>query len=343
MPVATVSGRLATLTTSRTQRNGRLHDASSSCVILDEGEGGSKSGRVSVLDRAPEQGHHIEKVSVPSGAPAKRSAFPFNINLCVLAVRSHPHLWKRVGNHWEPAKSKEVRAFLQQFAKEFNERGGSKAFRQRLRIRTQADRLKQLAQPREACWDFTTHDRLTIGLGARHPSENGFTFEPTLGVPILPGSSVRGLLRAAGRALGHDDHVMRLLGDPPYVKAPPASDTVRRSGRVAVLAARPIHWPQLEVDLVNPHHRAYYDELRTLRSDSKQVPHATLLEDPVPAFFLTVKPDVTFRFAVRFRDREPSREDVNRIGGWLRAGLGYLGAGAKTASGYGRFKPRDEK
>lgn len=37
------------------------------------------------------------------------------------------------------------------------------------------------------------------GLGRQHPLENGFTWHPTLGVPYIPGSSLKGLLRAWDR------------------------------------------------------------------------------------------------------------------------------------------------
>lgn len=35
------------------------------------------------------------------------------------------------------------------------------------------------------------------GMGNPHPLENGFTWHPTLGMPYLPGSAVKGLVRAA--------------------------------------------------------------------------------------------------------------------------------------------------
>ncbi len=38
--------------------------------------------------------------------------------------------------------------------------------------------------------------RFVTGMGREHPLENGFTWHHTLGVPFLPGSSFKGILRA---------------------------------------------------------------------------------------------------------------------------------------------------
>ena len=43
---------------------------------------------------------------------------------------------------------------------------------------------------------FITESRFVTGLGRSHPVENGFTWHPTLGTPYLPGSSIKGLVRA---------------------------------------------------------------------------------------------------------------------------------------------------
>lgn len=44
--------------------------------------------------------------------------------------------------------------------------------------------------------EATTAERLVIGLGSHHPLETGLLFHRTLGVPYIPGSSIKGLIRA---------------------------------------------------------------------------------------------------------------------------------------------------
>src|SRR5690606_19232521 len=43
---------------------------------------------------------------------------------------------------------------------------------------------------------FSTDWHFVTGMGNSHPVENGFSWHPVLGTPYLPGSSVKGLLRA---------------------------------------------------------------------------------------------------------------------------------------------------
>lgn len=43
---------------------------------------------------------------------------------------------------------------------------------------------------------FKTDWHFVSGMGNAHPVENGFTWHPVYGTPYLPGSSVKGLLRA---------------------------------------------------------------------------------------------------------------------------------------------------
>lgn len=44
--------------------------------------------------------------------------------------------------------------------------------------------------------NFTTTGPFITGMGLSHPVENGFLWHHTLGVPYLPGSSIKGMIRA---------------------------------------------------------------------------------------------------------------------------------------------------
>ncbi len=118
------------------------------------------------------------------------------------------------------------------------------------------------------------------------------------------------------------------------------TDGLRRAihweGLLAVQDAFPDAKATMAVDILNPHHKDYY-EAKTVNG-RQATPHDA--ENPVPVFFLTVAPGARFTFAAR-----PllGREALWRaIGDWkalLDAAFEYardwLGFGAKTAVGYG--------
>lgn len=91
----------------------------------------------------------------------------------------------------------------------------------------------------------------------------------------------------------------------------------------------------LQTDLLNPHYPKYY------RDPSKYPPSDD--QDPIPVYFLAVKPGAGFVFPYRLArlpEKAPfTREEaLGAVEKWLRAGLETWGAGAKTAAGYGYFQ-----
>lgn len=173
---------------------------------------------------------------------------------------------------------------------------------------------------------FTTDWRFVSGLGMGHVLETGFVWHRTLGVPYLPGSSVKGLIRASvDPAKGWNEdkekwkkEYLRLFGD--------SDDT--GAGALIVFDAIPETKPTLEVDIMNPHYGAYYG--------NKKQPPADYLS-PVPIFFLTVAPNSRFKFALAPRPGAGSASDLATGFELLKCALATLGAGAKTAVGYGYF------
>ncbi len=156
-----------------------------------------------------------------------------------------------------------------------------------------------------------TTSRLVTGLGRAHPVENGFAWHPILGTPYLPGSSLKGLLRAWAQSTGDVD---ARLGTP------------KGRGDVMLLDALPLVPVQLELDVMTPHYGDYYG--------SHQPPGDWMSPTPVP--FLVVAPGAAFHFALIPRG-EQARASLDEIERWLLGALGELGAGAKTAVGYGLF------
>ncbi len=174
--------------------------------------------------------------------------------------------------------------------------------------------------------------RLATGLGSSHPTENGFTFDWNVGVPFLPGSSLKGLALAHARLIGMtEDRVTALFG------LQRDEDRVREdwsaSGDLVFLPAYPSRWPDIEVDVVNCHHPEYHGD----RPGSRPARPAVDYENPNPVFFLTVASDQDFIF--RLFSRTGDLRAVERGFQLLEEGLGTLGVGAKTAVGYGLLAP----
>lgn len=172
---------------------------------------------------------------------------------------------------------------------------------------------------------FRTDGRFVTGLGREHPVENGFAWHHTLGVPYLPASSVKGVLRAWARESGaKEEDIRRIFG----------SDNAKRPhvGSVAILDALPIAAVQLDADVMTPHYAPYYQD------ETNETAPADW-HNPTPIPFLTVASGQTFAFAVlprRARDAQ-DQADCHTVLDWLKNALIWLGAGAKTNVGYGRF------
>lgn len=179
--------------------------------------------------------------------------------------------------------------------------------------------------------------RFISGLGVGHPFETGFIWHRTLSVPYLPGSSVKGLMRAwADPAKGWgSEHtwktVKRLFGDTKDDGA----------GSLIVFDALPEKVPELELDIMNPHYAAYYNKDIYKKPDGSEglTPPADYLS-PVPIFFLAVAKEQPFRFAIAPHCPKAKGAGFTTKRGFvlLRQALATLGAGGKTAVGYGSMQ-----
>ncbi len=169
---------------------------------------------------------------------------------------------------------------------------------------------------------FTSESRFVTGLGRSHPVENGFAWHPTLGTPYLPGSSVKGLVRAWARLdadpLPSRETVERLLGDR------------GAAGGVSFLDAVPIAPVQLEADVMTPHYAGW---------TSTEPPGDWRSPGPIPFLIAAAKTPFLFGIVPCLA----GTDDLRTVMSWLCSALAWNGAGAKTAVGYGRFGRDDEK
>lgn len=208
-------------------------------------------------------------------------------------------------------------------------------------------------------FSLKTQWRLAVGLGCKGPLEAGFTFN-RYGFPFIPGSSLKGIARTWGlltigekvgaqqlealdKILSVDEEKSRDFCEVFLEKYPGCTPEVLtlvlgfraifgtsgQSGKVIVFDAVPADVPHLELDVMNPHYADYYH--------GKSWPASWL--SPSPVFFVTVAPGTEFLFALGLRKSSDicNKRFQDLAKEWLVNGLMRLGAGAKTAAGYGHF------
>jgi CRISPR type III-B/RAMP module RAMP protein Cmr6 len=214
--------------------------------------------------------------------------------------------------------------FLMTFVKAFNDAAAKDCHKEMLK------RRKAVLHPLKPV-SHTSTSPLIVGIGRWNPVETGFTFDRLTGSPFLPGSSVKGLLHAAailiekgdlegGTAFWTDPNIKRIFGEQD------------QQGAFVFYDAYPETLPEMQVDVMTPHHSKYYG--------SKE-PDAIAADwdEPGPVLFLRVKAGVPFLFW--FGPRHPAAansDDRDAIEKLLTTALDWLGAGAKTSSGYGWFE-----
>jgi CRISPR-associated protein Cmr6 len=185
----------------------------------------------------------------------------------------------------------------------------------------------------QTAWRFVT------GLGGGGPLEVGFTFQRIYGFPVIPGSGLKGLARAwAYFTLLEEKPDSTPEEVPTFVavfgRAPEGDETAANAGGAVFFEAVPVNNPDLELDVMTPHYPDYY-------SDKRGQIAPTDGQDPKPIPFLTVKSGVCFAFAVGWQGESNPSAHAQAVA-WLKGGLENLGAGAKTAAGYGYFRSLEE-
>lgn len=181
--------------------------------------------------------------------------------------------------------------------------------------------------------EFHTATRLAVGLGASHPLENGMTWHPTLGVPYLPATSVKGMARSWATTWEQADPALldRIFGPRSRGESPGKAEDDRWVGAVCFFDALPVRPVRVEADVMTPHHAEYY------RGEGPAVDW----DSPVIIPFMTVAANTKFVISVAPRGDRASLDDVNLVWQWVYDALSWVGIGAKTSSGYGRFTRRE--
>lgn len=177
--------------------------------------------------------------------------------------------------------------------------------------------------------------RFVTGLGREHPLENGFAWHHTLGTPYLPASSLKGMLRAWLRETEGEIKPPNRNHKDPWLREDPTFEcwfgTGERAGRFTLLDLIPLKAPTLAVEVMTPHYGPYYQ--------GKEAPGDW--HDPVPITYLAVEADNSWQTAIipgTTSTRTITPEERDQLSHHLILALESFGAGAKTATGYGRFQ-----
>jgi CRISPR-associated protein Cmr6 len=197
------------------------------------------------------------------------------------------------------------------------------------RRRQLVDRLQGKSRCYKTDWHFVT------GMGNPHPVENGFSWHHTLAVPYLPGSAVKGLVRAwveiYDEALEDKQEKIKRLTT--WFGTADKSKVAEQTGAFIFFDALPKSKPTLICDIMTPHMGKWYEEggnNPTLKSDA--IPADW--HEPVPVHFLAVK-NAEFIFSIAARNPSSDAAELDLVFTALKNALEWLGAGAKTAVGYG--------
>lgn len=179
------------------------------------------------------------------------------------------------------------------------------------------------------CLKATLVSPFLTGIGQPHPTEVALLLDRNSGLPYIPSSSLKGVVRFAymmgwlntfsqdASAIEEKDigSLLGIFGDQ------------RNIGKAIFLDAYPMTLPSLKMDVMSPHYGEYYED--------KNNPPRSYPKDnmkPVPIKFLVVSSGIVFLF--RFIVEERFFEETKSA--FVKA-LTEEGIGAKTSWGYGRF------
>ncbi|WP_457676804.1 type III-B CRISPR module RAMP protein Cmr6 [Thiolapillus sp.] len=209
-------------------------------------------------------------------------------------------------------------------------------------IDRQATLFDTLPEVQSLVLDALASAPFTTGLGNAHPLENGFAFLWPYGLPYLPGSGVKGVLRQAARELSTGQWGDTRGWKKEAITALFGEEDSNRAQRGAL-----IFWDviprlpgNLQLEVMTPHQAKYYR--------GEDTPHDS--GQPNPIYYLTVPPRSGFTFHVTcntdlLTHTCPDLLDDQAWKTLIREAFAHafdwLGFGAKGAVGYGAMTPNE--
>jgi CRISPR-associated protein Cmr6 len=277
---------------------------------------------------------------------------------CTIAACSTPPYEEETPRAWRPQKDSGLKPWVPLM--------DALLVRQRAAFAARADAQAGLRLQATAIAPFTT------GLGNEHPLENGFAFLNPYGLPYLPGSGVKGVIRRAAQELacgdwgecrgwseemrysieigtGKDKRKLPLsMLDVLFGREPQSGEGDHVRGALTFWDVIPqIAGGSLMVEIMTPHQSHYYQQKGERKTGDSTNPHDS--GQPAPISFLTVPPESFFVFHVVCDTAHQARlaPDLAETGDdgrprWQKLieaafehAFAWLGFGAKTAVGYG--------
>ncbi len=163
----------------------------------------------------------------------------------------------------------------------------------------------------------TTYPGLLLGSGNAHEVPHikgqailGFHFDYTSGLPLIQGSSIKGVLRSAFK---HPEYISEYVQSDVNVEA--LEEEIFDNGDIFFDATISISDGKI-------------------LGDDFITPHGDALKNPIPLRFIKVLPNITWRFDFQLSEGLISRESKIKLFEHI---LEDLGLGAKTNVGYGKF------
>jgi len=212
---------------------------------------------------------------------------------------------------------KDLRAYVleQMFCREWRSAIGQQVLeRQQQAVFAESRHMQKLVAKVEG--------RLLVDAGRTSSIETTLSFHHTWGIPRIPGSAIKGMVRAAME----EEHQSQTMLDRLFGPDLRDSSATASKGALFFYDALPDQGRyRLSLDVLTPHFPEYYQGNK---------PPADW-QSPVPHTFLTVV-DTSFVFHV-VASSKAKDEDLEDVRQALIDGMEYFGIGGKRAAGYGRL------
>lgn len=165
--------------------------------------------------------------------------------------------------------------------------------------------------------------RLAINLADGIIQNAGIALDRIFGLPLIPGSAVKGAARHAAWCDVQEHPEKQQLFNRVF-----GTDDCANQGAVTFLQASPVNQVKIVVDITNVHTPDYYRSRE--KSDLAK-------EKPTPNTFPAVERGGEFAFPIVLNGLDPDEKLLEAAETWLESALVQSGIGAKTAAGYGWF------
>ncbi len=228
---------------------------------------------------------------------------------------------------------------------------------------------KQIIDNEDQFFLYTLYPGLLIGSGYNHDYKSssaeqkneaykiGFHFDFTTGMPVIPGSSIKGMLRScfpqrSVKSKKHlknqdskEDFIKSIIKDELGICCSVDIDALENEifngvydSKPIPLYERDIFFDAVPVSVNNSKHQLFDDDYITPHIKADKSYEESMLLDPEPLKFLKVSPLVCYRFEFKLNKSRVCNEltaEKKRI--LFKSLITTFGLGAKTNVGYGQF------